>query len=117
MNTIKRFLFHAFSLCMLVITGVWAWGSPFDRIPAALAIFWGHPQARAKQEQAEVLTFRGNVVRDGEQYTLHDSSGIVYLLDDSARVEPFDGKPVKVIGQLAREARIIHVESIEIVPA
>jgi hypothetical protein len=117
MSSIKRFLFHAFSLFMLAFTGVSAWSSPFSRIPAPLAFFREHEQDQPKQEKAQSRTFTGTVVRDGEQYTLHESSGIVYLLDDSKRSEPFDGKSVKVTGCLGDEARIIHVESIEIIPA
>jgi hypothetical protein len=100
---------------MLAITGVSAWSSPFSRIPAPLAFFCEHGQDQTKQEKTQSRTFTGTVVRDGEQYTLHDSYGMVYLLDDSRRAEPFDGKPVKVTGCLGDEATIIHVESIEIV--
>ncbi len=44
---------------------------------------------------------------------LHDSSGITYGLDDAERVSQFEGKVVKVTGQLDEQARVIHVQDIE----
>ena len=116
MNFIKRWLFHAFTLFMFVFTGVWTWGSPFSGISDPMAFFRAQHQDQPKKEAAKALTFTGTVVRDGEQYTLHDPSG-VYLLDDSRRARPFDGRPVKVTGHLGDEARIIHVENVELIPA
>ena len=54
-------------------------------------------------------------MKDGDQFTLRESSGSVYLLDDSEQAKPFEGKPVKVTGSLGAKARIIHVETIELI--
>ena len=59
----------------------------------------------------------GTVVKNGQKYALRDSSGAVYMLDDTDRAKPFEGKTVKVTGQLDEEAKVIHVESIESVEA
>ena len=69
------------------------------------------------QSQKQVATFTGTIAHNGEQYVLRDSSGIIYTLDDAARAKQFDGKTVKVTGQLDQEAKMIHVESIEPVSA
>lgn len=44
-------------------------------------------------------------------------SGEVYKLDDTQRAKPFEGKAVKVTGQLDTEAKLIHVDYIEGVQA
>jgi hypothetical protein len=113
MKVIKHWLFPGFSMCVLVFTSVWAWGIPFGGIPAPVPVIQEQQQDQPKQEQA--LTFTGTVIKDGEQFTLRDSSGVVYLLDDSAKAKPFEGKPVKVTGHFGIEARIIQVESIEVI--
>jgi hypothetical protein len=87
---------------------------PFGRIPAPVPVVQDQQQEQPKQEQA--LTFTGTVIKDGEQFTLRDSSGVVYLLDDSTKARPFEGKPVKVTGHLGTEAKIIQVENIEVIP-
>ena len=113
MKSIRQWLIPGFPMFVLVFTGLWAWGTPFGRISAPVPVI--QEQQQPKQEQA--LTFTGTVVKDGEQFTLRDSSGIVYLLDDTEKAQPFEGKPVKVTGHLGTEAKIIHVESIELIPA
>ena len=115
MKVIKHWLIPGFPLFVLALTGLWARGTPFGRIPAPVPVVQSQQQEQPKQEQA--LTFIGTVIKDGEQFTLRDSSGVVYLLDDSEKAQPFEGKPVKVTGHFGDEAKIIHVESIEVIPA
>lgn len=69
------------------------------------------PQQQPDQSQA--TTFTGTIVRHGEQYILRDSSGQMYKLDDPDRAKPFEGKAVKVTGQLDQQAMVIHVQNIE----
>ena len=69
-------------------------------------------QPQPNQSQAS-STFTGTVVKNGEQYMLRDSSGQVYGLDDSSKAKPFEGKTVKVTGQLDEQAKVIHVQDIE----
>jgi hypothetical protein len=111
MQSIKRWLFLSVSLCMLVLTGVRSWGISFNGIGTGPILV--QAQEQPKQEQAKSATFTGTIVRDGEQFVLHESSGGVYKLDDSERAQAFEGKAVKVTGKLDKEAKLIHVESIE----
>jgi hypothetical protein len=121
MQLTKRWMFLGSCLCMLVLTGVSAWGTPFAGIGGTAA--FPAKQEQPKQEQAKPdqpaqepaksTTFTGTVVRDGEQFVLRDSAGGVFKLDDTARAQPFEGKAVKVTGRLDEEAKLIHVDSIE----
>jgi hypothetical protein len=121
MQPIKRWIYLGFSLCLLVFTGMQAWGTPFSGF-SALTPLVQEPQQKPlqqpqpdqpKQDSAKSATFTGTVAKDGEQYVLRDSSGAVYKLDDSERAKAFEGKAVKVMGRLDTEAKLIHVESIE----
>ena len=70
------------------------------------------PQTNQSQTRA-ATTFTGTVVKNGEQYVLRDSSGQIFGLDDSGKAKPFEGKSVKVTGQLDEQAKVIHVEDIQ----
>jgi hypothetical protein len=58
-------------------------------------------------------SFTGTIVKDGDGYSLKDSSGSTFKLDDSSKAQQFEGKSVKVTGELDEQAKMIHVESIE----
>jgi hypothetical protein len=109
MRSIKRDLSFCLALSALVFTCALAWGSPFVGAGSMPVQAQDHSQ----QGQNKSATFTGTVVKDGEQFLLRDSSGLVYRLDDSERAKPFEGKAVKVTGQLDAEAKMIHMESIE----
>jgi uncharacterized protein YdeI (BOF family) len=113
MKFIKRWSFSAVSICLLVLTGVWAWASPFGQLSPAAANAHDRQKDQQNEDSDEAITFTGTVISDGDQFTLRDSSGSVYLLDDSERASPFADKRVKVTGSLGTEARFIHVETIE----
>jgi uncharacterized protein YdeI (BOF family) len=70
------------------------------------------PQPNPNQSQAS-STFTGTVVKNGEQYMLRDSSGQIFGLDDSDKAKQFEGKTVKVTGQLDAQAKVIHVQDIQ----
>lgn len=73
-------------------------------------------QAQAQPNQGQTTaasTYTGTVVKNGDQYMLRDSSGQVYGLDDSSKAKQFEGKTVKVTGQLDAQAKVIHVQDIE----
>jgi uncharacterized protein YdeI (BOF family) len=74
-------------------------------------------QDQGKPDPAQAQTFTGTVVRDGEQFSLRDSSGAVYKLDDNSKAQAFEGKQVKVTGRLDADAKLIHIDSIEGVSA
>jgi len=136
MRSIKRNLFDLSILGVMALVFALAWGSPFSGASSALAQDQAQPQqpqpdqARPQQQpdqsqpqqqpdqtQAKSATFTGTVVKNGDQYALRDSSGAVYTLDDAERAKPFEGKTVKVTGQLDEQAKVIHVETIEGVDA
>jgi uncharacterized protein YdeI (BOF family) len=76
------------------------------------------PQPQSQPDQATGQakagsTFTGTVVKNGEQYMLRDSSGQIFGLDDSSKAQAFEGKSVKVTGQLDEQAKVIHVEDIQ----
>jgi uncharacterized protein YdeI (BOF family) len=134
MRSIKRNLFDLSVLGAMVLAFALAWGSPFASAGSTNAQDQAQPQQpqpdqappqtqpnqaqpQPDQNKAQSATFTGTVVKNGDQFALRDSSGAVYTLDDSQRAKPFEGKTVKVTGQLDEQAKVIHVESIEGVEA
>jgi len=116
MQSIKRDLSFGLTASALVFACALAWGSPFVGAESKAAARQEPQASQAPQDQAQQsksATFTGTVVKDGEAYTLRDSSGQVYKLDDSASAKPYEGKSVKITGQLDQQAKLIHVESIE----
>jgi hypothetical protein len=111
MNFKRRLLYIGLSLCMFAVTGIPGWTSPFSAV--GTGAFFAQAQDQPKQEQPKSATFTGNIVKDGEQFVLQETSGNVYTLDDQERAKSFEGKAVKVTGTLDTEAKLIHVESIE----
>jgi uncharacterized protein YdeI (BOF family) len=72
------------------------------------------PPQPPPQAQSSKSTFTGTIVREGEQFMLRDSSGQVYKLDNSEQAKSYEGKAVKVTGEIdSSDAKLIHVESIE----
>lgn len=147
MRSLKRNFFDLSVLGALTLAFALVWGSPFVGTSPAFAQDQAQPQQQPNQaqpqqpqpdqaqpqqpqpdqtqpqqpqpdqSQAQTATFTGTVVKNGKQFALRDSSGAVYTLDDSQRAKPFEGKTVKVTGQLDEQAKVIHVENIEGVEA
>jgi uncharacterized protein YdeI (BOF family) len=135
MRSLKRNFFDLSVLGALTLAFALVWGSPFVGTSPAYAQDQAQPQQQPgqtqpaqpdqaqpqqpqpDQNQPQTATFTGTVVKNGDQFALRDSSGAVYTLDDSQRAKPFEGKAVKVTGQLDEQAKVIHVESIEGVEA
>jgi hypothetical protein len=111
MRSIKHELLLGVAISAVVFTGALCWGHPFIGAGAGPAV--AQAQDQPQQEHAKSVTLTGTIVRDGEQFLLHESSGGVYKLDDSQRAKEFEGKAVKVTGKVDMEAKLIHVESIE----
>jgi len=119
MQSIKRELRFGVAASAFIFTGALSWGRPFI-VPgnqAALAQTQEQPSQPPQQQPAKSTTFTGTIARQDEQFVLQDSSGGVYKLDDSERAKPYEGKSVKVTGQLDAQAKMIHVESIESIEA
>ncbi len=112
MRSLKRNMIDTSILSALVLAFALAWGSPFVSGGSARAQDQAQPQQQPDQNQNKTGTFTGMIVKNGEQYVLRDSSGMIYGLDDSERARPYEGKTVKVTGELDEQAKVIHVESI-----
>jgi uncharacterized protein YdeI (BOF family) len=117
MRSMKRNLIDILALGAMVLAFAVAWGSPFVGASSDPAQDEALSQAQPIEAQAKSATFTGTIVRNGEQYVLRDSSGEVLGLDNSEKAKPFEGKTVKVTGQLDEQAKVIHVENIEAVEA
>jgi len=114
MQSIKRDLSVGISVSALVLVCALAWGSPFVGAGSKGAQAQDQPQQTQPQpDQAKSKTFTGTILKNGEQYVLRDSSGQTYKLDSPESAKPYEGKAVKVTGQLDEQAMLIHVESIE----
>jgi len=112
MRTIKRDLLYGSAMSVVVLTFALSWGGPFLKSSPANAQDQANPPQQQK-DQAKSKTFTGTIVRSGEEFLLRDSAGLMYKLDDSEHAKQFEGKPVKVTGQLDQQAMVIHVEAIE----
>jgi uncharacterized protein YdeI (BOF family) len=114
MNSLRRNLIDTSVLSAIVLAFALAWGSPFVTGDSAFGQQQAQPQPQQQpdQKQSKTGTFTGTVVKNGDSYLLRDSSGMTYGLDDAERAKPYEGKTVKVTGELDEQARMIHVESI-----
>lgn len=126
MQSIKRDLYFGLSISALLFVCALAWGSPFVSVGLGSKEVQSQAQAQPQQtqspqdqpqqtrpQQSESKDFTGTVLKSGSQYVLRDASGQIYKLDDPESAKPYQGKPVKVTGQLDEQAMLIHVQSIE----
>lgn len=121
MHSIKRDVTVSGALGAFTLALVLTCGSPF--LTAAHAQEPGkqppiprtqpQPQMPDQTTQSKSSTWTGTIVKDGDGYLLKDSSGSTFKLDDSSKAQQFEGKTVKVTGQLDEQAKMIHVENIE----
>lgn len=122
MQSIKRDLAVGLSISALLFICALVWGSPFVAAGTGSNSLQTQeqpqqpqpPQDQPQQTQPQQSrTFTGTVLKSGEQFVLRDSAGQVYKLDNQDSAKPYEGKSVKVTGQLDEQAMLIHVESIE----
>jgi len=111
MQSRKREVADLSILGALILALALTWGNPFVGTKSASA--QDHAQQQPDHEQAKAATFTGVIVKNGDNYILRDSSGALYKLDDPERAKHFEGKPVKITGELDQQADRLHVESIE----
>lgn len=88
-----------------------------DRDPAApTAVQPGHPEepSNSLDQQLEMKTFTGKVMKVGDKLVLQDSIGeSTYQLDDQRQAEGFVGRNVKVTGVVNVVTQTIHIAKIE----
>jgi len=65
------------------------------------------------QQRPSAQTFTGTIMKDGANYMLKESSGATYQLDDNAK--QYEGKQVKIVGNLDANNDILHVSSIRLI--
>ena len=66
------------------------------------------------QAQADVETFFGTVLKNGQNFVLSDSATkSKYTLDDPKKASRYEGITVRVIGTLDMARSSIHVETIQ----
>lgn len=54
-------------------------------------------------------------MKDGDKYVLKESIGTTYQLDDQNRAKQFEGKQVKIVGNLETNGNTLHITSIELI--
>ncbi len=72
-------------------------------------------QASGMQDQPEsaTQTFTGTVVKVEDQYVLKTTDNMTYQLDDQDRAKEYEGKQVKVTGDLQAGGKVIHIQNID----
>ena len=109
MRSIKRDLIGLSIYLALILSFALAVGRPF---------LIGHPayaQGDSLQQRNHVApnTFTGTIVKDHGQFVLEEAAGAKYQLDDRGQATTYEGKAVKVTGQLDEQSMVIHVKNIE----
>jgi hypothetical protein len=110
MQTFRRNLVDISVLGGIVLALALSWGNPF----ADSANAQDQTQPQQQQRDQRSATFSGKIMRNGELYVLRESSGRVLTLDDAQRARPYVGRMVKVTGRLDGQAKVIHVDNIEV---
>ena len=108
---VQRDLVLGSTIGALVLACALAWAGPINT-SSNRAQDQAQPQ-QPDQQQIKSATFRGIIIKIGDDYVLHDAQGTLYKLDDPDRAKPFENKEVKVTGELDQQAMVIHVVSIE----
>jgi hypothetical protein len=88
--------------CLVIVCAI-GWGGPF--ISSAAGVL--HTQMHS------AYIFQGDVIRQGEQFLLRDSSGEEFRLDGAQQPERFIGRTVIVKGNLEDTSNSIHIVQIE----
>jgi hypothetical protein len=114
-QTIQRDLFFGLSISALLFISALAWGSPFVNFNSATvsAQVDQQPGQPAQAQPQQAKTFSGTVQKNGSDFVLRDGAGQTFNLDDPANASSYEGKAVKVTGQLDERAMLIHVQRIE----
>lgn len=70
--------------------------------------------APADESPAQVQSFTGKIVKDGDRFVLKVSSGTSYQLDAGSGASQYENKDVKVVGVLDASSNTIRVTKIEL---
>jgi hypothetical protein len=88
-----------------------------ERDPAAPTAPTAQQPPDGMNQQLEVKTFTGKIMKSGEVLVLKNAANqSTYVLDDQDRAKSFEGRDVKVRGTQDPLTGIIHITSIELEP-
>lgn len=69
------------------------------------------------EQTQDALAFTGRVLAQKGTLVLSDPvTKMIYQVDDQAKVKPYAGKQVKIVGKLEMKSNTIHVDSVELIP-
>jgi hypothetical protein len=71
--------------------------------------------SQAEQQPAAQI-FIGTITRDGSKYVLKESDGTTYQLDDQGNAKQYEGKQVKIVGNLEANSNTLHISTIQELP-
>ncbi len=74
----------------------------------------GQP-ANSQPQQPTAQTFTGTIAKASGKYILKVSESTAYQIDDQDKARAYEGKQVKVAGNLDAKNNVLHVTSIELV--
>jgi hypothetical protein len=106
-NSIGRDLLFGVILSALVFLGALVWGGPF--------LITSQPPASsgAAQTITQTATLSGTVMRSGSTVYLSLGAGNLYELQNLRHARRYEGKYVRVTGQVDSQSKLILVERIE----
>jgi Protein of unknown function (DUF5818) len=67
------------------------------------------------QQQPSAQIFTGTIVKDGGKYVLRAVDGAAYQLDDQEKARQYEGKQVKISGNIDASGSLLHVTTIELI--
>jgi hypothetical protein len=72
-------------------------------------------QQQPVQQQAllSVETFAGTIAKDGNRYVLKGADNTAYPIDDQEKAKLYEGKQVRIAGNLDAKTNVLRVASIE----
>ncbi len=106
-NSIRRDLLFGIVFSALVFAGALLWGGPFLITSQPPAVSGAAPTL------TQTATLRGTVMRSGSTVYLSLGAGNLYELQNVRHARRYDGKYVRVTGQVDSQSKLILVERIE----
>ncbi|MFZ0797696.1 MAG: DUF5818 domain-containing protein [Terriglobales bacterium] len=65
------------------------------------------------QQQPAAQTFIGTITKDDSKYVLEESSGTTYQLDNQDKAKQYEGKQVRIVGNLDANSNKLHIARIQ----
>lgn len=67
------------------------------------------------QQPPSARTFTGTIIKDGVKYVLKVSGDTTYQLDDQDEAKQYEGKQVRIVGDLDGKSNVLHIVSIQLI--